>query len=71
MEKASGGSFARTTRKTATKDDDEDDWEMTLNTYKAWAMLSWPFGPGPSGGKTGAKQIQRFNAGAPIPKQMG
>jgi hypothetical protein len=19
---------------------------MTLNRYKAWAMLSWPFGPG-------------------------
>ena len=29
-----------------TKDDDEDeeDWDMTLNTYKAWANLSWPFG---------------------------
>jgi hypothetical protein len=26
-----------------TKDDDEDeeDWDMTLNTYKAWAMLSF------------------------------
>ena len=35
MEKASGGSFARTTRKTAEDEgDDEDDWEMTLNTLR-------------------------------------
>jgi hypothetical protein len=35
MEKASGGSFARTTRGTAEDDDDEDEDEdlgMTLNT---------------------------------------
>jgi hypothetical protein len=35
MEKASGGSFARTTRKTA---EDEgrrrEDWDMTLNTIQ-------------------------------------
>jgi hypothetical protein len=40
MEKASGGSFALTTRKTAEDDDeDEEDWDMTLNMYKAWAKL--------------------------------
>jgi len=38
MEKASGGSFALTTRKTA-EDEDEEDWDMTLNMYKAWAKL--------------------------------
>jgi hypothetical protein len=30
MEKASGGRFAWVTRKT---DEDEDDWDMALNTY--------------------------------------
>ena len=50
MEKASDGSFARITRKTAEDDDDEEDekdWGMALNRYqgKPWAELSWPFGP--------------------------
>ena len=33
------------------EDDDEEDWEMTLNRYQAedWAVLSWPFGPRTSG----------------------
>ena len=37
MEKASGGSFARTTRKTAADEGrrNEEDWDMTLNTYKS------------------------------------
>ena len=42
MEKASGGSFARTTRGTAEDDDDEDeeeDRDMTLNTYKSRAFV--------------------------------
>ena len=35
MEKASGGSFAPTSRKTAEDEgDDEDDWDITLNTYR-------------------------------------
>ena len=35
MEKASGGTFARTIRKTDEDDDeDEEDWDMTQNTYK-------------------------------------
>ena len=34
MEKASAGSFARTTRNA---DEDEDDWDMTLNGYEPWA----------------------------------
>jgi len=42
IEKASGGSFARTTRKT---DEDEKDWDMTLYIYKGLSFLSWPFGP--------------------------
>ena len=32
QEKASGGIFARATRKTA-EDDDQEDWDMTLNRY--------------------------------------
>jgi hypothetical protein len=32
MEKARDGSFVRTTRKTA-EDDDEEDWDGTLNRY--------------------------------------
>jgi hypothetical protein len=35
MEKTSGWGFARATRKADEgDDDDEDDWEMTLNRYK-------------------------------------
>jgi len=34
-----------TTRTTAENDDDEKDWEMSLNRDKPWAKLSWPFGP--------------------------
>jgi hypothetical protein len=44
MEKASGGSFALTTRKRPrTKDDDEDeeDWDMTLYTYKRGPLLAY------------------------------
>jgi hypothetical protein len=37
MEKASGGSFARTTRETA--EDEEEDRDMTLNTYKSRAFV--------------------------------
>jgi hypothetical protein len=33
MEKARDGSFVRTTRKTAENDDDEEDWDGTLNRY--------------------------------------
>jgi hypothetical protein len=41
MEKASDGSFTRTTRKTAEDDDeDEKDWDRTLNTYKASRLTS-------------------------------
>jgi hypothetical protein len=39
MEKASGGSFARTTRKTADDEDEEEDRDMTLNTYKSRAFV--------------------------------
>jgi hypothetical protein len=46
MEKASDGSFARITRKTAEDDDDDEkDWGRALNRYQPWAMLSWPFRP--------------------------
>jgi hypothetical protein len=37
MEKASGGSFARTTRETA--EDEEEDRDMTLNTYESRAFV--------------------------------
>jgi hypothetical protein len=47
-EKASGGRFARVTRKTdegrRTKDEDEDehehDWDMALNTYKCLGIVA-------------------------------
>jgi hypothetical protein len=48
MEKAIGGRFrlVPTIPKTAEDDDEnENDSEMTLNTYKPWAKLSWPCGP--------------------------
>jgi hypothetical protein len=45
MEKTSGGSFARTTRKTAEDEEEDEDEEeeedrdMTLNTYKSRAFV--------------------------------
>ena len=42
MEKASDGSFARITRKTAEDDDedeDEKDWGRALNRYQAQALV--------------------------------
>ena len=43
MEKASDGSFARITRKTAEDDDDDEDekdWGMALNRYSRLASSS-------------------------------
>jgi hypothetical protein len=41
MEKASDGSFARITRKTAEDDDeDEKDWGMVLNRYQGLPWVS-------------------------------
>jgi hypothetical protein len=34
-------------RTKADDEDEEEDWDMALNRYRAlaWAKLSWPFGP--------------------------
>jgi hypothetical protein len=37
---AAEGSFGSPEKRTRTKDEDEHDWDMALNTYKPWAKLS-------------------------------
>ena len=60
-------------RKTAEDDhddEDEDDWDATLNRHKPWAMFSWPLRAtdwkrpiaAPSGCMTGAKHLQGFKS---------
>ena len=44
MEKAIAGHFACANHPKRMKNDDEDDWNMTLNGYKPCAKFPWPVG---------------------------